>query len=68
MLVGGDVLEFEVKKEDCRDPPVDGSTWLDVGVAEHTFNVACVYSDNEVADADEVKARGTERAEKAIKL
>ena len=68
VLVGGYVFELKVEKKDCRNPPVDGGIRLDIWVAEHTFNVACVHLNDEVADADEVKARCTEHAEEAIQL
>ena len=61
MLVGG-----HVEKEDGGDPAVDGGVRLDVGFAEHAFNVSCARLDNEVADTDEVEERGTERAEETV--
>jgi hypothetical protein len=63
VLVSGYVDEFEVKKEDGGDPSVDRGVRLDVGLAKHTFDVTCIHFDNEIADSDEMKAGGTERAE-----
>jgi hypothetical protein len=56
VFVGRDVCQFEVEKENDRDLAVDGGVRLDVGVAEHTFNIACVHFNNEIADANEVEA------------
>jgi hypothetical protein len=55
VLVGRDMHQLEVEKEDGGDPVVDGSIGLDVRIAKHTFNVACIHFDDEIADADEVK-------------
>jgi len=45
---------------------VDGGIQLDVGVTEHTFDVAGVNFDDEVADTDEVEAHGAECAEESV--
>jgi len=47
---------------------IDCGIWLDVRVAEHTFNVAGIDFDNKVADADEVEACGTECAEETVQF
>ena len=68
MLVGRYMGEFEIKEEDGGDPPVDRGIWLDVRVAKHTFDVTCIHFDDEVANSDEVKAGGAERAEETVKF
>ena len=60
--------ELEVEEEDHGNPAIDGSIWLDVGVAEHTFDIACVNFHNKIADANEVKACGVECTKKPIEL
>ena len=60
--------EFEIEEEDGSDPPIDHGIRLDVGVAKHTFDVTCIYFDDEIADSDEVEAGGTERAEETVKF
>src|SRR6266850_6921920 len=68
MFVGGNVNEFEVEKEDRGDPAVDGGVQLDVGVAEHTFDITGVHFDCEIADADEVEAQRSKRTKKAVEF
>jgi len=41
---------------------------LGIGVAEHTLNMAGVHFHNQVADTDEVKARGAEHAKKGCRV
>ena len=60
--------EFEIEEEDGGDPPIDHGIWLDVRVAKHTFDVTCIYFDDEIADSDEVEAGGTECAEETVKF
>jgi len=45
---------------------VDGYIRLDVGVTEHTFDVAGVDFDDEVADADEIETHGAECVEESV--
>jgi len=47
---------------------IDCGVRLDVGVAEHTFNVAGIDFNDKVADADKVEARGTERVEETVQF
>ena len=54
------VCEFEVKKQDCRDPVVDHHIGLYVGVVEHSSNELHIHFDHEPADADEVKVEHLE--------
>ena len=68
MFVSRDVDKFEVEQKDGGDPSVDGSVGLNVGVAEHTFDIACIDFYDKVAGADEVKAGSMEGAKKAIEL
>ena len=68
MFVGRHMDELEVEEEDCSNPAIDGSIWLDVGVAEHTFDIACINFHNKIADTDKVKACGTECMKKPIEL
>jgi hypothetical protein len=56
VLVGRDVHQLEVKEENCSDPAVNGGIWLDIGVAEQAFNVACIHFNSKIVDADEVEA------------
>ena len=53
---------------DGRDPAIDGGIWLDVGVAEHTFDITGVDFYDEIADADEVKVRSAERMKESIEF
>jgi len=55
VLVGGDVDKFEIEEEDGSNPLVDGGIWLYVRVAEHTSDVACIYFNYKVADANDIK-------------
>jgi len=45
---------------------VDGSVRLDIGVTEHTFDVAGIDFDDEVADTNKVEAHGVECAEESV--
>jgi hypothetical protein len=62
------MLELEVKEEDGGDPAIDCSIQLDIGVAEHTFDIAGVNLHNKLADADEVEAGSAEGAEESVEL
>ena len=41
---------------------------MDIGVAEHSSNVASINFNNEIASSDKVKAGGAEGMKKPIKL
>jgi len=60
--------KLEVKQQDCSNPSVDGGIGLNVRVAEHTLDVACVNFYNEVGGANKVEVGGVEGAEEAVKL
>ena len=47
---------------------VDGGIGLDVGVAEHTFDVAGVNFNDKLMDADKVEVGSTEGVKEAIEL
>jgi len=64
MFLGRNVDQLEVEKYDGGDPSVDGK--LNVRIVEQTANVLGVHFDDELPDADDVKAEGTESAEKAV--
>ena len=68
MFVSQNMLEFEVKEEDGSNPPVDGSVGLDIGVTEHTLDVAGINFNNKLADADKVEVGGMEGMEKTVEL
>jgi hypothetical protein len=59
VFVGGDVHQFEIEEEDGGNPAVDGSVGLDVGIAEHTFNVTCIHFNYEIVDANKVEVHHT---------
>jgi hypothetical protein len=62
------VLEFEVEKEDGGNPAIDCGIWLDIGVAEHTFDIAGINFNDKLTDTDKVEAGGMEGAEETIEL
>lgn len=47
---------------------IDGGIGLDIRIAEHTTDVTCVDFNDEVADANEMKALRMEHVEEAIKF
>jgi hypothetical protein len=68
VLVSQNMLEFEVEKENGSNPVIDCSIWLDIGVAEHTFDIAGINFNDKLADTDKVEAGGMEGAEETIEL
>ena len=60
--------ELEVEEEDHGSPAIDGGIQLNIRVAEHIFDIACVDFHNEIADTDEVKVYSTECMKKPIEL
>ena len=43
--------ELKVEHEDSHDPAVHASRGLDIGVLQHTFDVAGVYFNDQIPDA-----------------
>jgi hypothetical protein len=68
VLVSWNVLELEVEEEDGSNPAIDCGIWLDIGVAEHTFDIAGINLHDKLADADEVEAGSVEGVEESIEL
>ena len=68
VLFGQYMDKLEVKQQACGNPSVDGGIGLNVRVAEHTFDVACIDFYDEVGGANEVEAGGAEGAEETIKF
>ena len=58
----------KVEGENWEDPTVDCCAGVDIGIVEHTFNVASVDFHNEISDANEVMLKGAKCADKAIKF
>ena len=44
------VNELKVEHEDSHDPAVHASGWLDIGILQHTFDVACVNFNDQIPD------------------
>jgi hypothetical protein len=66
VLISGNMNQFEVEKEDCGNPAIDGCVQLDVGVAEHTFDIAGIHFDCEIAYADKVEVHCPKHMEKTV--
>jgi hypothetical protein len=62
------MFEFEVEEEDGSNPLVDGSVGLDVGVAEHTFDIAGIDFNDKLMDADKIEMGGMEGIKETIEL
>ena len=48
------VDESEMKQRDGDDPSVDCSVGSDVRMLKHAFDIACVYFDDKVANANDI--------------
>jgi hypothetical protein len=62
------MLEFEVEKEDGGDPAIDCGIRLDIGVAEHTFDIAGIDFNNKLVDTNKVEVGSTEGVEETVEL
>ena len=60
--------QFEVEKQDCSDPLIDGGVRLDVGILEHAANALGVHFNDKVLDTNEVEAEGAKGSEQSIEL
>ena len=47
---------------------VDDCVRLDVGVAEHAFDITCIYLNYKVVDADEIEVLCPEHVEESVEL
>ena len=58
MSFSGYVDKLEVEEKDCGDLLIDGSTWLDIRVAEHASHVLCIHFHYQVSNTDNVHLKG----------
>ena len=45
------VNKLKVEHEDAHDPMVNASGRLDIGILQHTFDVACINFNDQIPDA-----------------
>ena len=43
--------ELKVEHKDAHDPTVHASGGLDIGILQHTFDVACINFNDQIPDA-----------------
>jgi len=54
MLLGWDMYECEIKKLDAYYPSVYCRIRLNIWVVQHSFDILCIYLNNQVLHADDV--------------
>src|SRR5882724_5079037 len=62
------VYQLELEELDANNPSVDRSSWLNVRIVEHTFDIACIDFDLMIFDTNDVKSVGLKGAPEAIYL
>jgi len=50
------MYQLKLEELDANNPSVDSSTWLNVRVVEHPFNITSINFDSKVFDTDDVKS------------
>src|SRR5882724_4096914 len=56
MEVSWNMYQLELEELDANNPSVDHSTWLNVQVVEHSFDIICVDFDLKIFDTNDVKS------------
>ena len=68
MRGAGDMDKCEMEGEDGDDPPIDAGARFEIRVSEHALDVACIYFDYQVPNADEVHFERSEGAKEAVEF
>src|SRR5882724_13195170 len=56
MEAAWNVYQLELEELDANNPSVDRSTWLNVQVVEHPFDITCIDFDSKIFDTNDVKS------------
>ena len=62
------MYQLELEELDANTPSVDCSTWLNVRIVEHPFNITSIDFDSKIFDTDDVKSVSLKGAPETIYL
>ena len=68
MLLGRNVHEFKIKKENRSDPSINGVVRMKHRIVEHPFYELSIHLDDELLDSDSVELSCLQSREETIEL